>query len=183
MANYTNDGGKPPIMPNPYPEDPNRETVTEEMHPENAWFEEARKMTIENLPNFIERIIHGYNHDYGTACHAVSACAVATAWATCGDENIGLSGFQAGFVMWDFIRQWMYMYNECGMKLIDYDNFLYPQYAEKMDKTINKSTWEQLQKRAKELIATDNDACLRVQLHWQSIVDGIVPFGYRVLDE
>ena len=166
-----------------YPYDPNRETITEEMNLHKGWYEEAQKMDMERLPAFIERLIHGYNHDYGTAVHAVSACAVATAWATCADENIGLSGFQASCVMWQFIRHWFKIGNECGMKLVDYDNFLYPQYEEKMDKTIGKSTWEQIQKRAKELIEKDNDACLRVQLHWQSIVDGNVPFGYRVVDD
>ena len=36
-----------------------KERVTEQMHPEKAWFEEAGKMTEEELPDFYARIIHG----------------------------------------------------------------------------------------------------------------------------
>lgn len=36
-----------------FPPDPNKETVTEEMHPEKEWFEEARHMKAENLPAFL----------------------------------------------------------------------------------------------------------------------------------
>ena len=157
-----------------FPPDPNKETVTEDMHPEKAWFAEAGKMTEEELPNFFERIIHGYNHDYGTACHAVAAC---------GDDGIGLSGFQAGFVMWDFIKNWTKTGNKCGLKLVDYDNMLYPQYEEKMDKTIRKSNWDYIQSEAKKNLENTPYAHPNVIKHWQSIVDGIVPFGYRVIDD
>ena len=166
-----------------FPPDPNKETVTEDMHPEKAWFAEAGKMTEEELPNFFERIIHGYNHDYGTACHAVAACALAAAWAACGDDNIGLSGFQAGFVMWDFIKNWTKTGNKCGLKLVDYDDMLYPQYEEKMDKTIRQSNWDYIQSEAKKNLENSPDAHPNVIKHWQSIVDGIIPFGYRVIDD
>ena len=166
-----------------FPPDPNKKTVTEEMHPEKAWFAEAKKMTEEGLSDFFARIIHGYNHDYGTACHAVAACALAAAWAACGENDIGLSGFQAGFVMWDFIRDWKYRHNKCGLRLVDYDNMLYPQYDDKFEKAIDRYTWEALQKQALEnLEKYSKYAHPDVIDHWQSIVDGIVPFGYEVKD-
>ena len=167
-----------------YPKDPNRETVTEEMHPEKKWFAEAQKMDTEMLPAFIEKMIHGFNHDYGTSVHAVSACALATAWAVCGDENVGLSGFQAGFVMWDFIKGWTKTHNETGLKLLDYDNMLYPQYEHKFAKTIDTYTWNKLQKIAKKKLEEDGEtAHPAVVAHWRSIVNGNVPFGYTVKDE
>ena len=165
-----------------FPKDPNKETVTEEMQPEKKWFAEADRMTEEELPNFFARIIHGYNHDYGTACHAVAACALAAAWAACGDSDIGLSGFQAGFVMWDFIRNWTKTGNKCGLRLVDYDDMLYPQYEYKFEKVIDERTWHTIQETAKEKLKTDG-GCGSVRAHWQKIADGIVPFGYRVVDE
>ena len=163
-----------------FPKDPNKETVREEDHPEKEWFKEAGDMKLDKLQEFMDRMLNHYNHDYGTIVHAVSACAIAAAWAAC--DVAGLTGFQAGFVMWDFIREWNHRKNECGMKLVDYDNLLYPQYRERMDKVISKDTWELLQKKAKELLQTEPDAHFRVQMHWQSIVDGDVPFGYKVVD-
>lgn len=165
-----------------FPPDPNKETVTEEMHPEKAWFAEAGKMTEEELPGFYERIIHGYNHDYGTACHAVAACALAAAWAACGDNDIGLSGFQAGFVMWDFIKNWTKIGNVCGLKLVDYDDMLYPQYEEKFEKTICKDNWEMVQKKAIKNLEREREVHPAVAEHWRKIAEGVVPFGYRVVD-
>ena len=159
-----------------------KEFVTEEMHPEKAWFAEAKKMKVEDLPDFIERVIHGYEHDYGTACHAVAACAIAAAWAVSGDSDIGLSGFQAGFVMWDFIKNWTKTSNECGLRLVDYDDMLYPQFAFKYEKTISRETWEKLKEEARRLL-NDPDkfaACESVRSHWQSIAAGNIPFGYKI---
>jgi len=164
-----------------FPLDQNKETITEEMHPEKAWFAEAGKMTEKELPNFFARIIHGYNHDYGTACHAVAACALAAAWAACGDSDIGLSGFQAGFVMWDFIRNWTKTGNKCGLRLVDYDDMLYPQYKEKFDKVIDREIWESIQTEAREKLNSD-DGSEYVREHWKKIANGEVPFGYRVVE-
>lgn len=164
-----------------FPPDPNKETVTEEMHPEKAWFEEACKMKMKDLPAFMDRMLNGYNHDYGTVCRAVAACAIAAAWAA--SDVAGLTGFQAGFVMWDFIKNWTKSGNETGLMLVDYDNMLYPQYEERFDKTISKTTWERIQKVAKEKLEKESFVSMRVLAHWKSIVNGEVPFGYRVVDD
>ena len=163
--------------------EPEKEIVTEDMHPEKAWFAEAGKMTEEEFPEFFKRIIQGYEHDYGTACHAVAAVALGAAWAACSDANIGLSGFQAGFVMWDFIKNWTKSGNECGLRLVDYDDMLYPQYARKFDKVIDTYTWDAIQKKAQEKLEKEDYACSVVTEHWKKIVEGIVPFGYRVVDQ
>lgn len=165
-----------------FPPDPNKITVTEAMHPEKEWFAEACHMKAENLPAFYEKMTHAYNHDYGTACHAVAACALAAAWAACRENDTGLSGFQAGFVMWDFIKNWTKTGNECGLRLIDYDYMLYPQYEHKFDKVIDEDTWESIQKKAKEELEKSGHAADKVRLHWRKIANGIVPFGYRVVE-
>ena len=159
-----------------------KKRLIEEMHPEKEWFEEARDIdTIDGLASFVGHILYDYEHDYGTACHAVSACALAAAHVGCKSE--GLTGFQAGFVMWDFIRQWLMSSNKCGMKLIDYDDFLFPQYDYKFEKIIKKDIWETIQKQAKENLENHKDAHEEVRKHWQNIVNGIVPFGYKVVDD
>ena len=165
-----------------FPPDPNKITVTEEMHPEKEWFEEACHMKAENLPAFYEKMTHAYNHDYGTACHAVAACALAAAWAACGEDSTGLSGFQAGFVMWDFIKNWTKTGNECGLRLVDYDDMLYPQYEYKFEKTVPKENWEDIQKQAIKNLKESPDAHPEVIKHWNKIANGEVPFGYRVTD-
>ena len=158
-----------------------KQIITEEMHLEKEWFKEAAEMKLEGLHAFIDKMMNGYVHDYGTACHAVAACAVAACWAACDKE--GLTGFQAGFVMWDFIKNWTKQYNKTGMKLVGYDDMLYPQYEEKYEKTISQRTWNKLQEEAKNRLEKEKCACGEVMRHWQSIVDGHVPFGYTVKDD
>ena len=175
--------------------------ITEEMHLEKEWFEEASKQTFETLPEFVDRIMNGYHHDYGTVCHAISACAIAAAYAANHSPGArgGITGFQSCFIMWDFVRQWSFPTNKCGMKIVNYDNMLYPQYADKFEEyQISKGVWESLQKTAKEkmdesdkakadyeagLTEYDESACSEVYRHWKSIVDGKVPFGYVVKED
>lgn len=159
-----------------------KQQIDESMHLEKEWFEQAGKVkTIEEFETFVNHILNDYEHDYGTACHAVAACALAGAWLGC--EKEGLSGFQAGFVMWDFIKNWIKVGNTCGMKLVDYDDMLYPQYDYKFDKTINQDTWHHLQEEAKRQLKEAKRVHPAVKEHWKNIAMGIVPFGYQVKED
>ena len=164
----------------------------------------------DKLVEFLKDVRDNYNYDYGTAPRAIAQASVATAWYFA--YVFGITCFQAGFVMWDFIRDWQYRDNECGLKIVDYDLMLYPQYEYKFtEKTISEWQWEALQEKAKKELDrinetvdsynksqaegmedfinkegrdwVDTDFCnVRVLNHWKSIVNGIVPFGYRVED-
>jgi hypothetical protein len=84
--------------------------------------------------------------------------------------------------MWSFVRKWL---SEDGpMKMVVYENMLYPQYDHRFQKTIDKDTWEWLQEQAKKNMydseISGHPANSEVVKHWQSIVDGNVPFGYTV---
>lgn len=161
----------------------NKSEITEEMHLEKEWFIQAKGQTIDTLPAFINHIMGDYAHDYGTICHALSACALAAAWAANSHPQGGITGFQAGCVMLDFVIQWMYSSNKCGLRLVNYDNMLYPQYSGEFQKKIKKSTWSAVQKRAKELLEERGGANKSVIEHWESIARGNVPFGYIVQGE
>ena len=159
------------------------EIINEEMHLEKEWFEQAREQTLETLPQFIDHLMNDFEHDYGTVCHAIAACAIAAANAADSSPQGGITGFQASFIMWDFIKYWMKSNNKCGLKLVDYDNMLYPQYSYRYDKTISPSVWKNIQKEAAKLLDENYVAVDEVRAHWQSIVNGEVPFGYRVEKE
>lgn len=149
---------------------------------QKEWYEQAAKVkNLEELIQFVDHILGDYYHDYGTMVRAISAMIQATAWM--GANSLGITGFQAGCVMWDFIHHWMYSDNKAGLKLLNYDNMLYPQYKHIFEKTISKDVWEELQKEASRKLETNDYAHERVIEHWRSIVNGIVPFGYEVKDE
>lgn len=155
----------------------NREFVVKEQ------LENERKdiKSFDDLVAFLQRVKDSCNTGYGTAPRAIAQAALATAWFLSSD--FGITGFQASCVMWDFIRDWLYSYNECGMKIVDYDDMLFPQYEHKYEKTIRSDVFEALQKAAKKKLEETEYAHPAVIKHWKSIVDGNVPFGYVVRED
>lgn len=134
--------------------------------------------SFDDLINFLRYVKDNCNYGYGEAPRAMAQASLAVAWYLA--NEFGITGFQAGCVMWDFIRDWLYPSNECGMLLIDFDNMLYPQYEDNFQKTINHETFEALQEKAKKLLADRKAAHPEVIKHWKSIVAGKVPFGYII---
>jgi hypothetical protein len=159
-----------------------KKAITESMNVHTEWYELAKKQTIESLPEFANKILDGYIHDYGTICHAISAISIASAWAANAHPNAGITGFQAGAVMWEFIKNWTYTSNKTGLIIVDYDKMMYPQYEDDFQKTISENTFKNMQKECAKLLAETERAHPEVVNHWQSIVNGIVPFGYVVKD-
>lgn len=159
------------------------QNITEADKVHEKWYEQAETQTPESIAGFIKRLTTNYNHDYGTICHAVAASAIGAAYAVNSTPQGGITGFQSGAIMWEFIKHWNHSHNECGLKMLDYDNLLYPQYEYKFAKTISKHTWEQLQKQAADsLVKVENGgiASSNVIEHWKSIVAGNIPFGFEI---
>lgn len=134
--------------------------------------------TFEELVEFLKYVKDNCNCGYGEAPRAMAQASVAVACYLA--EEFGITGFQAGFVTWDFIRDWNFRNNKCGLKIVDYDDMLYPQYDDRYDKIISCDVWEALQKEAKKNLEDSGFAHPHVKAHWESIVNGQVPFGYTV---
>lgn len=158
-----------------------RKAITEKDGVHKQWYKDAEKVrTPDELAAFVTRLTTDYAHDYGTICHACAACAIAAAWAVNRSPSGGITGFQAGCIMWEFIRNWMS--KDSPMRLVDFQDMLYPQYERKFQKAISGDVWEWLQEQAKEKLGDDRPAAGAVESHWESIADGVVPFGYEVSD-
>lgn len=117
-----------------------------------GWKKQLGEVNLDTLPDFLKMLTEDYQHDYGTICHAIAFSAIAAANAVNRSDQGGITGFQAGAVMWEFIREWNYSHNKTGLKLVDYDNFLYPQYESEFQKTISQDTWVAIHKAAQERI-------------------------------
>ena len=129
---------------------------------------------------YIQNIRYFYFIGYDIAPRAIAQAALATSYYLA--DVFGITGFQAGCVMWDFIKDWSFRGNKCGLKIVNYDDMLYPQYNYKFQKTIKKDTFEALQKAAENNLKKHQFSSSAVIKHWKSIVDGNVPFGYIIED-
>ena len=136
-----------------------KKAITEDMGLQKEWYERAKSMKPEDFPEFFREMTEDYIHDYGTVCHAMASVGLAAMFAFNNSEGArgGITGFQAGCVMWDVIRNMNYESNKCGLRLIDMDNLLYPQYEYKFH-TIDSNTWRAVQKEAKNKIFESNAA-------------------------
>ncbi len=157
--------------------------ITEEMGIHKDWYKERPK-TPDELAAFAKRLLTEYHHDYGTICHAAAALALAGCRLINSDQDQGgVTGFQASAIFWEFARGWMPgQFEGPSAKILFMREMLYPQ-NEKTFRTISLETFGWIQDQAKRLLQSDGTSAQRdVVAHWQSIVDGAVPFGYRIGD-
>lgn len=145
-------------------------------------FERARNMTLKELPDFLDELSK-LPANYNTAVYTVAAAGVAASWAM--NDVVGLSGFQAGCVMWEYMEFWIGV--KAPARLVRYENMLYPQYKNEFDKTFSAETWTWLKQEAKkgvdEWMKGNDSVSPRVLNHWLRIVSGEKPFGYITEEE
>lgn len=158
--------------------------INEEMGVHKEWMERAKKMTLGDLPEFLRELTEEYNHDYGTICHAIAAAAVAAAWAVERTPQGGITGFQASAITWEMLRGWNgSMLGKTGTRILNYDDLLFPQYADKFT-GLSDTTWKAVQEKAKSnLEEVDENTSPRVVEHWKSIANGSVPFGLHIAEQ
>ena len=160
-----------------------RKPITEDMRLQDEWYKRAYSMKPDDFPEFFRELTEDYEHDYGTVCHAMAAIGLAAMWAFNKSEGArgGITGFQAGCVMWKVIRHMNYKDNKCGLRLLNMDDLLYPQYEHKF-RSISSDTWEAVQKEAQKRLSERGTAHPDVVAHWKSVVNGEIPFGLRIED-
>lgn len=161
-----------------------KKQITEEMKEHEQWYIDAKEHTLETLPAFLNHLLNDYEHDYGTICHALAAGAIATMKAMNKTPQGGITGFQAGAIMWEFIKNWMHF--DGPMRLLTYKDMLYP-LNEDTYMTISKDTHEWLIKEAKDRLSLSKEEnefiSQNIRDHWEKIAAGEVPFGYKLKDE
>ena len=160
-----------------------KKAITEDMGLQKGWCERAKSMKPDDFPEFFREMTEDYIHDYGTVCHAMAAVGLAAMFAFNNSDGArgGITGFQAGCVMWEVIRHMNYEDNKCGLRLLNMDDLLYPQYEHKFC-SISSNIWEAVQKEAQKRLLERGAAHPDVVAHLESIVNGKVPFGLRIED-
>lgn len=136
-----------------------KKEITEDMGLQKEWYERAKSMKPDEFSEFFRELTEDYEHDYGTVCHAMAAIGLAAMRAFDRSEGAsgGITGFQAGCVMREVIRHMNYESNKCGLRLLDMDNLLYPQFEYKF-RSIDSDTWKAVQREAGNRISESKAA-------------------------
>jgi len=149
----------------------------------DEWYEKAKHIkNPDELKEFIEYVYSfGDFPGYDEGVHAITAIAIASSW--CANEYYNITGFQASCVGLQYLMHWTYDYsNLVGISVRNWSDMLYPQCQHRFEKKISKDMFKALQEKAQEKL--DNEGgCEAVLAHWQSIVDGVIPFGYELTDD
>ena len=95
--------------------------------------------------------------------------------------NFGLTFFQMHYIMWTIIDKMMVDEHDVGLRIVNFNNMLYPQYEYLFNKTMSKDEFDALQKKAASMLKIGNLG-KEVEEHLKSIVAGNVPFGWKVDD-
>lgn len=164
------------------------EQITRWNKDKESWFRQAENSiyTVDDYKKFIDDLVEQCTSlTDGTDMYqqtADASSAIAYAAINMCSRVFGLSGLQVGYIMWDIIDKLTVSQHDCGMKLVNYRDMLYPQYEQEFNKNIDKDTWEALQSNAKKIIEEQTDQLDgKVYEHLKSIVNGKVPFGYNVV--
>ena len=135
--------------------------------------------TWEEFKPYFEDLMKNPIHGYGECCYQIAAAATVIAMIL--SDEYGITVFQAGAVMWEFMKEFNHV--EYPAKLVRYEDMMYPQYKGKFGKIISSGTWEWIQEETRKKfdeIDRKSPPHPDVELHWKNILAGIVPFGYKV---
>ena len=106
----------------------------------------------------------------------IAAIILAAAQMAVGDfpKLVGAKA-KAGAIMWNFIRHWMPEFAFSPLRILIYEDLLYPQF-EKNFRTIDDSINVWIVDQAKRLLESQKASSPALKAHWQSIVDGTLPY-------
>ena len=151
--------------------------IKEESGEHKAWYKEAEEIQTEDqLELFIDKLMHNYEHDYGTICHSLAAGALATLHVMNRGSQGGITGFQAGAVMWELLLH----YGAFGLregepaKILKGRDLLFPQSVHRWQ-GCSENTKKWLTDQARTSLETTPDAHPNVIAHWKKLAEGWCP--------
>lgn len=121
----------------------------------------------EELKAYCESLFINENNDYGKAAYCMSLAT--TAMFNFAADRVGATGFLASCADMDFLRRSRGMKN--GFQIVDYNNFLYPQYMNRPEiAALFPKIAPRLIKEAKRLLEENGGGAHEdVLAHWKRI--------------
>lgn len=99
--------------------------------------------------------------------------------------NGGITGFQAGCLMWEMVMKYGSFEKGEPLRIVNYNDLMYPQRVRRFN-TIPKDAWEQVVNNAKRVVKEleeNNQGHPEVVAHMKEVAQGKVPFGLIVAED
>ncbi len=154
--------------------------MTEKEYRDAVYAKAAEVKTAEDFTALI-REMDEYAHDYGTIVYACAAAAIAGFNVMDRTKSGGITGFQAGCIMWEMVHKFG-MFSEGPMRIQDFDKLRYPQYDKDWPIRISPDSAAILQQRA-ALTAAEPHIHEEVKRRNQEIAAGNFPSFVTVAEE
>jgi len=135
--------------------------------------------SVRHAASFINALATDYEYDRKMMCEAIVHSMLAGAMAFTKKLKLDdITEAEINLVMWGFIEKWTGFHEP--LKLVRMSYMLNPDAAYMFANTIPKSYFDWLQHSAEDCLKDLPDAPEGRRAFWQSIVEGTVPFGYKV---
>lgn len=88
--------------------------------------------------------------------------------------------------LYAFASRWSRECAESPFSLLKYEALLWPERSREHERVLDEATHEWLREQARRYLSTLDDSvpgASLLQAHWQRLVDGELPFGYRRVEE
>lgn len=144
-----------------------------------------RVKTPEQLAKFITKLSRR-KHNYASIIHACYTAMLGALRVMDHGPQGGITGFQAGLLGWLLTDKFLnHPMPGSPMRLIKFSDMLFPQHKKDFAKYITPKQWKWVQQETRKLMRETRRGRVhtKVMEHWQSILSGKVPFGYRVREE
>ncbi len=124
--------------------------MTEQEYRDAVYAKAAEVRTPEDFAALIHEMEQD-EFDYGRIAYACCAAAFAGFNVMNRTKNGGITGFQAGCMMWEMVHKFG-MFSDGPLRIQDFDNLRYPQYDHKWTVRISQEDANTLMERAKEMV-------------------------------
>jgi hypothetical protein len=137
-----------------------------------ALYEEVKSTNVDTIKAFTDKVLEVPFSPHTITLLSLAGANTAKNSGKEFDESMRAPAF------WGFLAEWMSWHGK-RMAFMDYDDMLIPD-RKRLFTTINKEVFVDLQAKAKKLLEHPDAEKIdpEVKAHWQSVVDGKIPFGY-----
>lgn len=151
-----------------------------------GWAEKAYQTDLEQIPEFVRGIVDNYKHTGISKVNVVNIAMTCMLKQFFDNKLFEMTEPEVDTAKWTLIKMLFPAMGDGPISLIKWNNLL-SRTAEPYFKSISQGTFDDIRSTASLLYNKYKDEPGTYSpedlAHWKSLIDGNVPFGYRIIEE